>query len=389
MEDLAAAISEVAVQDAFEVYRAARAVNARPHLLLREFQERLAHDVKEVSGSRERREVRFRRAGHRIPGLRRTLAEALRAEGAARAAESDPERLDQLPEPARGEDVFHDAVTAAAREAWRRAPLLWCENRHETVVRVLLQHPHIDVDVQDEKHFTALLYAVSAHQDGIAKALLARGASVKPDARAVSSVLIQASRRNMPDMVRLILEERGGEEAGVDFRDNEEYTALAWASRIQVLDIADMLLRAGAAVDTPDAGGWTPLMHATRFGTGAEMCMLLLDRGADPNLHRPSTTSALITACARSEPGFDAVREALIRAGADVNAQNLNGATPLQVAIETDNNEAVKALLNIGARVKADNAQRKLVDYIYELKRDLEAVLQVFPHALAASSRGS
>jgi hypothetical protein len=44
-------------------------------------------------------------------------------------------------------------------------------------------------------------------------------------------------------------------------------------------------------------------------------------------------------------------------------------------------------MLNKGAGVQADNVHRQLVDHIYELKRDLEAVVQVFPHALALGKK--
>jgi ankyrin repeat protein len=285
-----------------------------------------------------------------------------------------------------GEAAFVNARASDGKTALMKA----CEKGRETAVRVLLQHPQIDVDAQDDKHFTALLHAVSAHHEGIAKALLARGASVQPDERAGTSALIEASRQDMRGLVRLILEERGGEAAGVDFRDARGCTALAWACRptFGAPGIVELLLRAGAAVDVPNADGWTPLMFAASLWRGAESALLLLERGADPNAHEPLTTSPLILACARSSTEFAAVIQALIRAGADLNAPNSSGATPLHVAIDSNNREAVKALLNSGARVQANSAQRQLVDYIYELKRDLEAVLQVFPHSLAASSRG-
>jgi serine/threonine-protein phosphatase 6 regulatory ankyrin repeat subunit B len=259
-----------------------------------------------------------------------------------------------------GEDLRQ--IINAQDSYGRTALIAACATGSETLVRVLLQHPEIDVDRQDEDYFTALLHAVSKGHAGIAEALLARGASVKPDARAVTSVLIEASRRGMSALVRLILDimERGGGEADVDFRDNQGCTALTWACRStnvpDRISVADMLLRAGANVDglvALDADGWTPLMYATSYDSGAELSRLLLEHGAD------------------------------------VNAQNSDGSTVLKFAIDNNNKEAVKALLNSGARVHADTAQRQLVEYIYELKRDMEAVIQVFPHALAASSASS
>jgi ankyrin repeat protein len=262
-----------------------------------------------------------------------------------------------------------------------------CAAWSESVARVLLQHPKLDVDAKDAKYYTVLMRAVNKDHAGIAEALLGHGASVKPDERVETSALIEACvRGGKPGLVRRILD-RGREEAGVDFRGHHSCTALARACQCNALDIAHMLLQAGAAVDALNAVGWTPLMFAASCEGSAEIARVLLERGADPSLHGP-ITSPLMLACECSAPELGAVCQALIRASADVNAQSSDGATPLQVAIDNNSKEAAKALLNGGARVHAASTHRQLTDYIYELKRDLEAMMQVFPHALE-SSRGS
>jgi ankyrin repeat protein len=268
------------------------------------------------------------------------------------------------------------------------ALMVACKEGRGSVVRILLQHPNIDVEAKDCYYNTALCHALCGGPlcDGIAEMLQAHGASVKPDALAKSSALVDACARGMKGVVRLI-QDRGGAEADVDFPGHNGSTALMRACLRNDVEIAEMLLQGGAAVDVVDARGWTALMYAAGCESGAEIMGLLLERGADPNLHGPQTSPPLTMACSRTAPEFGAVCQALIRAGADVNAQNSSGETALQVAIDNNNNnEAVKALLNSGAKVHADNVQRQLVQHIYDLKRDLESLIQVFPHAQASAS---
>jgi ankyrin repeat protein len=215
------------------------------------------------------------------------------------------------------EEAFVNARASNGKTALMEA----CKKGRESVVQLLLQLPKINVDIRDEKYYTAMMHAICADHDGIAKALPAHGASVKPDAPAGTSALIEASIMGRRSVVRLIMDsmKRGGEEAGVDFGGVSGRTALMWACYDNFMGIAEMLLRAGAAMDVMDANGDTPLMFVVTVERGAEMAHMLLERGADPNVHGPQT-SPLILACVRSAPEFGAVCQALVRAGADVHA---------------------------------------------------------------------
>jgi ankyrin repeat protein len=144
----------------------------------------------------------------------------------------------------------------------RTALMVACMEGSESVVQALMQHPEIDVDRQDDTHCTALSYAIR-WKPSIAEALLALGASVKPDERAETCALVEATRYGRRGMVRHI-PERGPEEAGLEFPGCCGKTALVWACKRNYVDIAEMLLQAGAAVDAPDSIDWTPLMYAVR-----------------------------------------------------------------------------------------------------------------------------
>jgi uncharacterized protein len=93
------------------------------------------------------------------------------------------------------------------------------------------------------------------------------------------------------------------------------------------------------------SNGITPLMHAARVGD-IEAVKGLLARGANPALMNEDDNGALWFACyADSE---DCVAE-LIKAGAPLDSQNVNGATALIYCASAGKTPLVRLLLEAGA----------------------------------------
>lgn len=100
----------------------------------------------------------------------------------------------------------------------------------------------------------------------------------------------------------------------------------------------------------------TPL-HAAAAGYRAEIAQLLLDAGADPKAaynHRRGqplhyAADGYIVSDLWDEKKQVAMIRLLLKAGADMNAQDKNGATPLHRAVRTRCAAAVKCLLSAGA----------------------------------------
>ncbi len=127
-------------------------------------------------------------------------------------------------------------------------------------------------------------------------------------------------------------------------------TALQWAAYRNDLDIADMLVAAGASPKTANRDGFTPLILASINGS-APMISRLLKAGAGANDPDPNEETPLMFA-ARSG-NVDAVN-VLVQAKADVNAkEKLRGTTALMWAAEQVHPETVKALIAAGADVSA------------------------------------
>ena len=123
-------------------------------------------------------------------------------------------------------------------------------------------------------------------------------------------------------------------------------TALHWAAHHNRLEIAGLLLDAGAVVDATNRYGVTPLALASLNGS-APMIARLLDAGADPNLPNPEGETPLMTA---ARTGNGEAIESLLEHGAEVDAvEGWRGQTALMWATAQNQVEAVEALLAAGA----------------------------------------
>jgi ankyrin repeat protein len=127
-------------------------------------------------------------------------------------------------------------------------------------------------------------------------------------------------------------------------------SALHWAVERDRVDLADMLLKAGARPDMANDYGVTPLTLAAANGN-APIIVQLIEGGAKPNTALPTGETALMTAAHTGR--IEAVR-ALINHGADVNArENIKGQTALMWSIWQGHDDVTRVLINTGADITA------------------------------------
>jgi uncharacterized protein len=134
-------------------------------------------------------------------------------------------------------------------------------------------------------------------------------------------------------------------------------TALHWAAKKGDVQLAQMLLYAGANVKAMTRlGGFTPLIMASETGN-AELIDMLLKAGAEAKVATSNGTTPLMLAAVAGRA--DAIK-LLIDKGADPNAkENARGETALMFAANYNRVEAMQALIAGGAEI---NVATNVVD---------------------------
>lgn len=158
--------------------------------------------------------------------------------------------------------------------------------------------------------------------------------------------VIEAVKAGNLDSLRARLKERVDPNA----TQPDGATALHWAAHRDDLVAADLLIRAGARANAANDLGATPLFLACT-NRSAGMVKRLLAAGAHPNVTLLRGQSVLME-CART--GDVAAVTALLGAGADVNVtESINEQTALMWAVAQQHPRVVRALVEVGADVRA------------------------------------
>ncbi len=168
--------------------------------------------------------------------------------------------------------------------------------------------------------------------------LAVAGAMPSPD-----SPVADAAERGDVAAVRALL--RDG--ADVNTAQSDGMTALHWAATRNDVEIAGILLYAGATHRaTTRLGGYTPLHLAGRSGS-ADVAELILEAGADPNVFTTTGVTAMHFAADADAAGVVA---RLAAHGAEVDARDaFSERTPLMFAAVRGADAALSALLEAGA----------------------------------------
>ncbi len=137
----------------------------------------------------------------------------------------------------------------------------------------------------------------------------------------------------------------------VNAAQGDGMTALHWAARHGDVELAAMLLYAGANVKASTRiGAYTPLIMASQNGSAA-MIEALIKVGADPKAATTNGTTPLMLAAASGRA--DSVK-LLLEKGVDPNArESARGETALMFAANYNRVDALNVLLENGADIKA------------------------------------
>ena len=184
------------------------------------------------------------------------------------------------------------------------------------------------------------------------------------------SPVADAAARGDVETVRSLVKQG----ADVNAAQGDGMTALHWAAEEGSLELAEVLIYAGARVDAlTRLGSYTPLHLASQWGHAA-VVKALLAAGADANAL--TTTGGVRPLHFAAESGSVEAVHALVDGGADVNgAEQQWGHTPLMFAAAKNRAAAITALLQRGADPEIagtviDMVERELHDRARKRRRD-------------------
>lgn len=222
--------------------------------------------------------------------------------------------------------------------------------------------------------------------------LLAAGSPVNNQNYSGETALHQASKNNSAMIIQLLT----AQGAQTEIQDSHGFTPLITAAANDRYDAASELIKAKAVIDTRDYLGSTPLYHAVS-GEYAALIRLFLVNNADIHalnaqelspfklslsknpqitpefytdklINKPdSSGDCVLHILVKSGQGQEALAQA-IKHGANLDARNSKGDTPLMLALKKGDLNAAEVLIQKGSSLFVSNADtRNPLSAIFEM----------------------
>ena len=171
------------------------------------------------------------------------------------------------------------------------------------------------------------------------------------------SVLMAACFNNQYKMAEYLIDKG----ADINYENSHGYSIFHKITDHRQLELAELLIKKGYILNKIYRNGQTPLMtvcegikpDSERNSEYIQMAKLLLKYGADPNLTSGGPVEQETALMMTLENSNNDMARVLIENGADVNASDAAGITPLMIAARRGNVEGVAMLLKRGAAVNA------------------------------------
>lgn len=200
----------------------------------------------------------------------------------------------------------------------------------------MLLEKDADVNFGMPNGFTPLMGAVQLNDEAKVQMMLEKGADVNARQATTGTAAISiAVALGHQDMVALLLEHNADISAGI----NKRTSLLSYSSTLARADIMELLLKKGASANTKDAASLATPLHITATGNALIKNSLKL-MGADNLIPQHESKMDAPRAC-----------RVLIENGAMVDAEDLDGVTPLMIAAMDGSVETAKVLITGKANV--------------------------------------
>jgi len=241
--------------------------------------------------------------------------------------------------------------------------LAWAAERDDLETADLLIQSGANVNLANENGATPLWLAATMASSRMTEKLLGSGAN--PNAALVSgetALMAAASTGNIDVVMALV--SHGADVNAREIRGSQ--TALMWATAEKRSEVARYLIEHGADVKNKSKAGLTPFLFAAQQGD-LDSARLLAAAGADISAPGPDGRSPLLIA---SAGGHEPLAIFLLGKGANPNAADRLGLTALHYAATAGKMELIKRLLAAEAnpnsraiRERANSGPKSTVDY--------------------------
>ncbi|XP_063923595.1 uncharacterized protein LOC135137792 isoform X2 [Zophobas morio] len=243
------------------------------------------------------------------------------------------------------------------------------------IVKILLRK-EADLYVTDEEGNTALHYASMSSEDNrdVMKLLLEKGIDINAQNKNGTTALQTACRNSNYDLTVTLLDSG----ASINIKDKDNKNALHYASEFwrENQDVIKLLIKRGLDINAESNKGETGLQLAC-LNCDSEIAEMFLKLGASLQSTGKEMNNALHSASASQEENGDIIK-LLLKDGIDVNAQNKNGTTALQVACVEGVYENAKILLDFGASVDSkDKDNNNALHYASESQQNNRDIMQL------------
>ena len=219
-----------------------------------------------------------------------------------------------------------------------------------------------DIDCKDDTGVTPLLYAAYYRHEHIVKILLEYEPFTKAKDKRGSTTLHQLAFKNSgrvissgpqrpltESLINLLLQHR----PPLGEKEESGRTPLMIAAMNGEEILVMKLIDYGADIEASDPTGYSAIHLAAYYGKKPEMITLLLKAGIQVNCRSTNSHQTPLHLAAKNRADAVDIVECLLQAGAEKDARNQDGWTPLYNAAIRNNNSCLILLLKSGANIEA------------------------------------